>query len=411
MEIQDLKEVKDHQPQQRHIVALSTGLTLPVNICPIRTIIEVDANRQLHDKACSFKTSDTLTSRVISHGGRLVAYGHSEPSDGQGDLYKPTIPIYRELFFIDKKRIKELLTSRLDAYLVPHTCEAKMESGYYLLSGLHCCGDLSIDALRLWLADFRAKYLVIASCCYHKMIASRPPLSIRLRNALQSQVNQPDSSTSFLPSFASIPSLRLACQWSPQQWLTWGPYEMNCHRLRTLFRGLLQLAISIYCHQETLEPKAFRRFSRSDPLSSVAASDKDCLYVEDLSLETALEICLRPHWNNLLMLKFSCGPSLINCEKNGENSIFLPSFDEIWSFLCLHKRPFYSLQDLWKLIPCLLALQQLVQPLLEAVILVDRVHWIHEECCDSVPLESIGLLRLFDPLISPRCLAIVACKA
>lgn len=60
----------------------------------------------------------------------------------------------------------------------------------------------------------------------------------------------------------------------------------------------------------------------------------------------------------------------------------------------------------WHLLPGLTALQQLVQPLLEALILADRL-WSLDGCSD---VAFATLVRLFDPMQSPRCMALVAVK-
>lgn len=65
-----------------------------------------------------------------------------------------------------------------------------------------------------------------------------------------------------------------------------------------------------------------------------------------------------------------------------------------------------SKEEAWHLLPGLTALQQLVQLLIEALILVDRL-WSLE----SAPnVRFATLVRLFDPKLSPRCMALVAVK-
>ncbi|CAH8570893.1 unnamed protein product [Heterobilharzia americana] len=73
---------------------------------------------------------------------------------------------------------------------------------------------------------------------------------------------------------------------------------------------------------------------------------------------------------------------------------------------------------IWNLIPGLLALQQLFQPLLETIVLFDRLWCLREYGGDdrishddhSDPYRYSGYIRIFDPFLSPRCMALLVHK-
>lgn len=155
-------------------------------------------------------------------------------------------------------------------------------------------------------------------------------------------------------SFCSKATFRLACQWSPCIWLSWTDRDCNVHRVRLISR--------------ILSPAGTRKF---DPI-------KNC-----------------PELHSVLDL-----PGL--------------DFNRVLSMIpqisCPSKRMPY-LTAVWNLSPGLLALQQLLQPLLEIIILADRVWRLRTDRSRKPKHMFTGLVRLFDPKISPRCMALVACKS
>ncbi|VDP69484.1 unnamed protein product [Echinostoma caproni] len=156
-------------------------------------------------------------------------------------------------------------------------------------------------------------------------------------------------------SFCTEATFRLACQWSPTTWLSWTQADCNVHRIRLIYRLLAYPELKDSAHA-----------NRFNPIKSCLGL-APLLGMTDLQLDQVLSI--------------------------------LPKYTEADS-----KFPYLS--SVWNLTPGLLALQQLLQPLLEIILLADRVWHLR----DKLPheLSFTGLVRLFDPGLSPRCMALVA---
>lgn len=173
-------------------------------------------------------------------------------------------------------------------------------------------------------------------------------------------------------------ALRLACQWSPQQWSNWSPSEVYEHRVRVLIRSLLEAHLNP--HSAPLENvSSVKRLTRHPAVVEVpAASDMNFIRQPFPDLTS--------HWQRLEVISRSTNSAPFKADECHE--------------LC------QSAQKVWDLLPGLTALQQLVQPLLEALILADRL-WSLESCPE---VDYATLVRLFDPVRSPRCMALLAVK-
>ena len=71
----------------------------------------------------------------------------------------------------------------------------------------------------------------------------------------------------------------------------------------------------------------------------------------------------------------------------------------------LHER-FQELTPLFPFLNSLQALKLVLQPVVESLLLIDRVLYIREQ----VPGAVVNLLPIFDPIVSPRNIAIVSMK-
>ncbi|KAA3673566.1 uncharacterized protein DEA37_0001721, partial [Paragonimus westermani] len=187
----------------------------------------------------------------------------------------------------------------------------------------------------------------------------------------------------FANIFSTEATFRLACQWSPSTWLLWTAHDFNVHRVRFLHRVLFSVCFTssladLHGGSENLSV----RKSISDPIAvpEVVALLDACLSTNPPI--TFFHVC------SVLM-------ELIT------KQLHLRSIPNLPPDL------FYSLERLWHLTPGLLALQQLLQPLLEMVILADRLWFVRQ----GNGVSTSGLIRLFDPFLSPRCVALVARKS
>jgi hypothetical protein len=114
------------------------------------------------------------------------------------------------------------------------------------MTGLHTCGDLTVDAIRLFLRLVSVKLLVMVPCCYHKMSLSKDttiteekfsnfPLSSSLCNLMHS------STFCDSPCFLRRPFLRLASQETAARWHLWSEEDHKQHSLQVMARAVLQL--------------------------------------------------------------------------------------------------------------------------------------------------------------------------
>jgi len=116
------------------------------------------------------------------------------------------------------------------------------------LIGLHACGDLSIDASRIFCKIKSIKLFILISCCYHKLSISKNiqiplqenqyfhnfPISDCLREVIASH----DFDTG---QFLRVPFLRLACQESMEKWHDMTEEKHAEHSFHVLARAVLQL--------------------------------------------------------------------------------------------------------------------------------------------------------------------------
>ncbi|VDD76648.1 unnamed protein product [Mesocestoides corti] len=298
---------------------------------PRRRVVAVEADAKLHNSAVDMEEREpNCHSRLIRVHARVTT---SEVHD-----------------------LRERLSMALSA----------LETPRYLLCGLHCCGDLSEAVIEAFLTDPNARGIALVGCCYHKMEDNTFPLSSSLQEAFTRNPEAVD------PLQAKV-TLRLACQWSPQQWARWTPEEVYEHRVRVFVRSILEVYLNPDGHSPL--PPPLKRVARLPPVVTKppSSSQAECVVQPLPSLDD--------HWRALHSLE----PAL-----------------EVTALANLVT----TAQNTWHLLPGIIMLQQLVQPLLEALILADRV-WKVEEA-DDVAFAT--LVRLFDPSTSPRCVALVAYK-
>nr|CDS25913.1 hypothetical protein HmN_000625200 [Hymenolepis microstoma] len=298
---------------------------------------------------------------------------HSTALSMESKELEPKKRLIRVLARIEKSTIDQFRGQ------LSEVISADGRDGGYILCGLHCCGDLSEAALKVFHMDSNAQGIVLVSCCYHKMSLRDSgcqsfsfPLSSELRSALQ---RYPPSTEK---SLKMTVALRLACQWSPQQWSCWSLSKVYEHRVRVFIRSLLEVYLN----------------PRSAPLENISSVKRLTRLPAVITLPNQLNLNsikqplpdLTDHWRSLEAIAKSGSTAHIDVE------------ELIW----LTK----SGDKVWDLLPGLTALQQLIQPLLEALILADRL-WSLESCSE---VGYATLVRLFDPLQSPRCMALVAVK-
>ncbi|CAH8598232.1 unnamed protein product [Schistosoma bovis] len=296
-----------------------------------------------------------------------------------------TSVVKRLLFRVESTNL-DLLQTRLYQFT----------SGYnYLLLGLHCCGDLSQSMIELFHQDCSAKILLLVGCCYHKMTVEKFPTSDYLRKAML------NCDMNFIEKCITPATLRLACQHSPLTWLNWTELDANKHRIRVLARIILDLILIKYNNLSMV----FERYKRLDPVTQCDAIKK--LLATNYHENDANDNPRSLHFNDVY-------PHIINFWQKYLADI-LCSNQSTNSDLCFTEYRDYF-EQIWNLIPGLLALQQLFQPLLETIVLFDRLWYLREygnvngKYDQDDPYQYSGYIRIFDPVLSPRCMALLVCK-
>lgn len=181
--------------------------------------------------------------------------------------------------------------------------------------------------------------------------------------------------------------LRLACQHSPMTWLGWTRKDHEIHRSRMILRIMFELICT-----NVKPPEQFNLANRHKFRNLLNP-------IKDERLQSYLEtstINFEEIFPMLYDLSFQTLMELSNLKH-----IELLSKDRFKELY------FEMLNQIWSIIPSVLALQQLIQPLLEVLILADHVFYLKESTNHNY---LAGYIRLFDPSISPRCMALIASK-
>lgn len=114
------------------------------------------------------------------------------------------------------------------------------------MTGLHTCGDLTVDAIRLFFQLASVKLLILVPCCYHKMSLSKDTSVTQEKFSnfpLSSSLCQLIHSTAFCDSLSFLrrPFLRLASQETPARWQQWSEEDHKQHSVQVMARAVLEL--------------------------------------------------------------------------------------------------------------------------------------------------------------------------
>ncbi|XP_062597462.1 probable methyltransferase-like protein 25 [Saccostrea cucullata] len=223
-----------------------------------------------------------------------------------------------------------------------------------LLIGLHCCGDLTPAMLRMYLEVTFVKGLCCVSCCYHRMTKhgskyTHFPMSRDTEATLSKFDLRP-----------TIPFLRLAAQETRARWKTLSEDSHQSHTNAVAYRALLELC----AYKENTEcNKLFRRIATAKDFADFES------YVDKI---------------------------LSRCEftsRQGKESIK----DKLNLLYEEYKGKFPYIE-------VITVLQVILQPLIERLIIQDRVLWLLENG------QNAYLMPVFDDAISPRNIAVCSMK-
>ncbi|VVA91560.1 unnamed protein product [Arabis nemorensis] len=260
-------------------------------------------------------------------------------------------------------------------------------SSSLVLAGLHACGDLSVTMLRTFLECEEVKAVVSIGCCY---------------NLLSEKSSENSCSQCAFPMSAGLRSLGfslgknardLACQ-SAERWSSLGEdaglQNFELHSFRAAFQMVLSKHYpEVLATSPTIgrQGKAFRRQQQRKSLGTQAAVDTTRKDTDD----------------NKPM------------KQTNSNSDTCSSFKKFclsaFSRLNLEHPQDLDLGATWneadaftELIGPYWSIRAALGPVLETLILLDRLMFLQEQG-DSI---EVVMIPIFDPIISPRNVAIIA---
>ncbi|XP_062510529.1 probable methyltransferase-like protein 25 [Corticium candelabrum] len=227
------------------------------------------------------------------------------------------------------------------------------------LLGLHCCGDLTPLMLKRFTECCPSKsVLVCIGCCYHRMSTTDKeqfryfPMSAGVKSVVD------DIKTKYPAWSLNVFALRLAAQETRTRWREQTAFDHDLHMKRVAFRAVLETA---------LESEGNVRLHK-------VIKDEDCATFQ--SYITAALIHL--------------DHSMCSEKHDTYEKACLASYQTFEPHFCLVE-PFT-------------ALQVLIQPLLESLIITDRLIYLIENG------NSSKMIAMFNDIISPRYIALVATK-
>ncbi|XP_052854775.1 methyltransferase-like protein 25B isoform X2 [Drosophila gunungcola] len=239
--------------------------------------------------------------------------------------------------------------------------------------GLHACGDLSINAMHLFLKMPRVQCLHIMPCCYHKLEVvnhgrdsdaksfTNFPLSAALGKSVKKSFKNP---------FLNRPFLRLACQRSTSNW--WRDCTEGAHKEHGYRMYMRALAEAILNSTEFVKPRKSRFPVASYPIDFFEIKRRFQLF----SKESGASVEWQPSHENM--------------------------FFEISTM--------YTDQEGSMLVEGLTCLQAAMQKLCENVVLFDRLCFLKEAAENQKLTVQVRYETLFDEKISPRCQVLFAEK-
>ncbi|RCN30428.1 hypothetical protein ANCCAN_23797 [Ancylostoma caninum] len=232
-----------------------------------------------------------------------------------------------------------------------------------LLIGLHPCGDLSASILRIFTRSPKVTTMILFGCCYHKLSTAEE----------EANCSQADSGELGFPLSAKY-------RWKS---LSYAARDLACHGIETFAEQLLTKPHSAYrmqCYRAVLESLITKSHDEK------VCKERSSIVVHSVAGKDGMtfEEYMRSALVKYPEIEEALEKQIIHDE---ESRCIIKSVDIEWRrFLVVH------------------CLRLLFAPIVEQIIIKDRVQYL-EECG-----HSVVVVPLFDPRISPRNFAIIAMK-
>ncbi|XP_045782415.1 probable methyltransferase-like protein 25 isoform X2 [Maniola jurtina] len=236
------------------------------------------------------------------------------------------------------------------------------------ITGLHACADLTVDAINIFLKMEQAGALVIMPCCYHRIIAENGR-NCRFKNFPLSKTLKEVCEKNNGFKFLTVPFLRLATQ----------PPNVEDAKLEDLVFNLLARAVlQAYASKHNCKLKRTKRKA-----------------VRLKTLENNFEAYAVDAVKGFKLIRNVNGQT-DEAAKDLEEKIDNEELFSIWRQMN---------QVTFKKAAIFVLLQNSMQPVFENLVLYDRLVYLHEN-----GIENCTFNKIVNAKISPRCLALVACK-
>ncbi|KAK8568781.1 hypothetical protein V6N12_007321 [Hibiscus sabdariffa] len=297
-----------------------------------------------------------------------------------------------------------------------------------VLAGLHACGDLSVTMLKTLLECEEVRAVISIGCCYNLLseegfenghIQCGFPMSCGVRSV----------------NFSLGKSSRdLACQ-SAERWKSLGKdagvHNFELHAFRAAFQMVLHkyfpevgTSPSIGRQGKSLRRKQQRKIIESEPCAEESTysdlpqracnMDEACSIIQSRESEAADASGVRLETDALLnKMSLHTGSRCEGTVCADKYSLFEKFCESGLYRLGLKPSNDINFHDIWKevepyvkLIGVYWSLRAAFGPLLETLILLDRLLFLQEQ---GGELEAV-MLPIFDPAISPRNVAVIAKK-
>ncbi|KAF8655526.1 hypothetical protein HU200_061071 [Digitaria exilis] len=291
----------------------------------------------------------------------------------------------------------------------PQIQEPTQNSPPLILAGLHACGDLSVNMIRLFVSCEQVKALVSVGCCYNL-------LSEDYYEDTNACHGFPMSKAAKLSELVLGKSIRdLACQ-SAERWRSLtvdiALQNFDVHAFRAAFQLVLE---KYFPELSKLNPsigrqgKALRRQRLRKVVELQMATDK----IDDFSHSTSEKQNMNSDDVVSAIYGVEKGSDKIHHVESQKFSLFKDFTLSGLGRLGCSPVEDMSLLEIWKdmqpfsdYIGPFWCLRAALGPLVETYILLDRLLFLQEQ---SGLVEAL-LFPLFDPTMSPRNMAIIAWK-
>ncbi|PIN26497.1 rRNA adenine N-6-methyltransferase [Handroanthus impetiginosus] len=273
-----------------------------------------------------------------------------------------------------------------------------------VLAGLHACGDLSVTMLRTFMECDEVKAVISIGCCYNLLS----------EEGIKEADNQCGFPVSMGAKSASVQlgknARDLACQ-SAERWRGLGE-AAGLHNFELhAFRAAFQMVLSQYNPEiimrspaigrqgKALRRQHHRRILESNAESAESFSQKYC------STSAEAPLTNEPSYPK---------SSIEDSNSVDRYSMFLKFCKSGLGRLGLHDTQDIEFSRLWleteefsELVGPYWTLRAALGPVLETLLLLDRLLFLQEQCD---VLVKAAILPLFDPVLSPRNMALIAEK-